>query len=492
VASRLSFVVALAGVVALNACVDAPTQQAPASAPSLKRSAAERTGDFMILGVGGALPADIDARVEAAGGTIVSSYPELGIAVARESTSGFAARAASIAGVESVTEDRMFELLDPNMRVVDFDGVEGDLTEEVASTADNDQLYFLQWAPAAINAPEAWNAGYRGEGVRVAILDGGLFNLHPDLNGNVDVARSRSYATKPAVGPGGTTIQVPTVFNEDVGTFWHGTHVAGIVAARDNTTGVVGIAPNATLIGVKVLHNGVGSFNWLIQGVLYASTPISEGGAGAQVVNMSLGALIVDGKAMEDKKDIKELTKALDRVMKYAWSRGVTVIAATGNDTTNLDVEKTAISIPAQSQHVISVAATGPLGWGHGNRDFARLASYSNWGKAVVDLAAPGGDTAWPTNELCTVGFVTTNCWVFDMYLSTSRAGWSWASGTSMAAPVTAGVAALIIQKAQMAGVTLSPAEVEAELRRGALDLGKPGNDAVYGHGWVNAYNSVR
>ena len=485
-APRLSLaVVALLGIVALNACSDAPTQLAPASAPSLKK-ASVGTGEFMILGSEGILPADIGALVEAAGGTIVRDYPELGLAVARATRTGFAARAAAIAGVESVTEDRVFDFTDPNMRVMELTGIDEAPTEEVASTADNDQLYPIQWAPAAINAPEAWNLGYRGRGVRVAILDGGLHSTHPDLRDNVDVAASTSFV------PG-------FAFNTDVGTFWHGTHVAGIVAAVDNAQGGIGIAPSATLIGVKVLHNGVGTFGALIAGVLYAATP-RPNGAGAQVINMSVGALIRDAKAKEEKKDIKELTKALDRAMSYAWKSGVTVVAAAGNDTLNLDDEKTAISIPAQSAHVISVGATGPIGWALGNRDFERLAAYSNWGKSLLDLSAPGGDSALPGNAVCAVPINATQavvnfCWVFDMYLSTSRGsatsagGYSWAAGTSMASPVTAGIVALIIGKA---GGNISPAEVAEELRRGAVDHGQPGNDAVYGHGWVNALGSVR
>lgn len=475
-APRLSLaLLALLGIVALGACSDAPTQLDPASAPALKRTSGG-TGDYVILGADDALPADLDASVAAAGGTVVRNYPELGVAVARASQADFATRAAAISGVESVTEDQLLQLTDPNIRTVEFTGTPSDPTDPVASLGDNEPFYVFQWAPAAINAPEAWNAGYTGEGVRVAILDGGLFDAHPDLTANVDVLASRSFV------PG-------FAFNTDVGSFWHGTHVAGIVAAGDNSTGVIGIAPNATLIGVKVLHNGTGSFDRLIQGVLYAANPISEGGAGAQIINMSLGALIEDVKNPEFKKEIKQLTKALDRAMRYAHRRGVTIIGAAGNDAINLDVVKDAISVPAQSAHVISVSATGPIGWGRGNRDFARLASYSNWGKSLVDFAAPGGDFALPDNDPCQVAFIVMSCWVFDMYLSTSRSGYTWAAGTSMASPVTAGIAALVIERA---GGTLSPELVKAALRGGAQDLGKRGTDAVYGQGWVNAYGSVR
>jgi subtilisin family serine protease len=245
---------------------------------------------------------------------------------------------------------------------------------------------------------------------------------------------------------------------------------------------------------VKVLHDGKGSFNAVIAGTMYAGTPIAEGGAGADVINVSLGAVILDSKATEVKAGIRELTKAVDRAMSYAWKRGVTIVAATGNDAMNVDTARTAISLPAQSRHVISVSATGPMGWAYGNTDFARLASYANYGMALTDLSAPGGDFAYPTNELCRVfrsdgASITNPCWVFDMYLSTTRTGWGWAAGTSMASPVVAGVAALIIEKA---GGSMHPSEVEEALKAGALDLGKPGKDGVYGHGWVNAYRSVR
>jgi subtilisin family serine protease len=460
----------------LAACSDAPTHVDQGSRPAFQR-AASTTGDYIILASGDALPGDLEAQVAAAGGAIVRTYQELGVAVAQANEDGFATRAAAIAGVASVTEDRLVQLTDPDRQTVELTDLAMGPMEQVASIADNELLYPFQWAVAAVDAPRAWNAGYTGRGVRVAILDGGLFHLHPDLAPNIDVAASRSFV------PG-------FAWNTDAGTVWHGTHVAGIVAAADNNDGVIGIAPHATLIGVKTLHNGTGAIEWLIAGVMYAARPAAEGGAGAHIINMSLGALLQDVKDKEGRSEIRELTKALDRAMRYAHQQGVSVIAAAGNDAVNLDVLKDAIAIPAQSAYVISVGGTGPLGWAKGDIDFARLGSYSNWGKSVVDLSAPGGDDAYtPTTEMCKVSFVTTNCWVFDMYLSTTRTGWGWSSGTSMAAPVVAGIAALVIERA---GGSLSPALVEAALRGGARDLGKPGNDAVYGKGWVNAYESVR
>jgi subtilisin family serine protease len=283
--------------------------------------------------------------------------------------------------------------------------------------------------------------------------------------------------------------------------------VAGIVAAADNGPGgfagggTIGIAPSATLIGVKVLDGGSGHFSWIIAGIMYAAQPLAEGGAGAHVINMSLGALIdmtpkdaTKEEIKQLKADVRELDKAISRAADYAWERGVTVIGAAGNDATHLG--KQFVHFPSMSQKVISVAATGPMGWALGANNFSRQASYTNFGKKGVDLAAPGGDAALPGEDACRVasptipGFgVTTACWVFDMYLSTSRAGLSWAAGTSMASPVAAGVAALIIGKYN--GL-ITPAGVKAKLEQGAIDLGKPGNDNVYGKGWVNAWNSVR
>ena len=81
-----------------------------------------------------------------------------------------------------------------------------------------------------------------------------------------------------------------TAYNCDTGTFWHGTHVAGIIAAIDNATGVIGIAPKATIVPVKALHGGSGSFGAVVAAVLYAGDHSATGGR-ADIINMSLGAV---------------------------------------------------------------------------------------------------------------------------------------------------------------------------------------------------------
>ena len=476
---RLPVALASAGL-ALTGCAPDATAPVPhANPPALSSLSTSTT--YVLLGRGNKLPSNLAALVSQAGGTLTATTSQIGVATATSSNDNFGSLAAAIAGVESVAQDQMVQWIDPNELVQDAGVVDDDVGQ--ASHGNNETFYNLQWAPKAVHAPEAWDAGYLGAGVRVAVLDGGLNNTHIDLNGSVDVARSASFV------PG-------FAFNQDVGTFSHATHVAGIIAAQDDGVGTIGIAPSATIIGVKVLHNGSGSFAAVIQGIVYAATPISQGGAGANIINMSLG-----GAFDRQGRDAAQLAVALSRATTYAYQQGVTVIASAGNSATDLDHTNNLSTVPAQSTHVIAVAATGPLGFAvgypNGATNFSRPASYTNFGQSAISFGAPGGDFALPGNALCSVpripsGSVVTACWVFDMVISpasrTTNTGYSFAAGTSMAAPIVAGVAALIIGK----NGPISPAQVEAILRRSADDLGKPGNDDFYGGGFVNALRAVQ
>lgn len=351
------------------------------------------------------------------------------------------------------------------------------LLQEDAIQPNDDTFYrYIQWAPQAVKAPDAWAAGCTGKGARVAIIDGGIHSAHLDLVANLDVPASRSFV------PG-------FAFNEDTGTFWHGTHVAGIVAAADNSIGTVGIAPEATIIGVKALHSGSGAFAWIISAILYAATPLAEGGGGADIINMSLGADFA-----RNDPDARGLVAALNKAVNFADRFGVLVVSSAGNDAYDLDHTGNLVTVPAQSGSGIAISATGPVGFAYGATNFRRIASYTNYGNSVINVAAPGGDFVYPTNELCTLprsvsGTVTTACWVFDMVLSTSRGGatsttsYSWAAGTSMAAPAASAVAAII--KQMNPGISLGA--LKTKLQQTADDEGKKGNDPFYGKGFVNA-----
>lgn len=451
------------------------------------------TGRYLIISKSNNLPNNLNQAVANAGGEVVKTFPEIGVAVAVARSSDFFEKAGRISGVESITPDLILEFTkEPELTALplSLQDAAARKSSSAGEPFDYKSAIFdgFQWAPASIDAPQAWEAGYTGEGVRVAVIDGGFHAAHIDLAPNMDVARSIS--TVPGFA-----------FNQDTGDFWHGTHVAGIVAASG--LGIVGIAPKATIIGVKSLHNGSGAFEWILEGILYAATPQAQGGGGAQIINMSLGATINYRDNWQDpafRVFFRELQKTYDRATRYAYQNGVTVIASAGNGATNFDEAKELYKIPAQNQHVLSISSTGPTGWVFGNTNFDQPAYYTDYGKSLVSFAAPGGTVGLaivegnfsPCTLVGTFRSTTATCAVFDQVFSTvrgnSNGNYNWSQGTSMASPAFAGVAALLMQAN---GGHLSPAQVNSRLRQSATDLGKPGNDEFYGHGYVNAAKAV-
>src|ERR1051325_1706374 len=414
--------------------------------------------------------------VALAGGTVTYSHAKSGFAVVTSTNPNFLPLILSSGAVSSGAEDQVVQWTSP-MKQVEL--------EETAVTPGDETFINLQWNVKSMEAPAAWAAGFTGQGVRVAVLDGGIHNTHQDLDANIDVARSTSFV------PG-------FAFNQDVGTFWHGTHVAGIIAAEDNALGTIGVAPNATIIGVKVLHNGTGSFGQVIAGILYASTPISEGGAGADIINMSLGATFPKG----DGPGTGQLIGALSKAVNFAGSNGVLVVVAAGNNGLDLDHSESYTSVPAMSGSAIAVSANGPegyaVGYPAGATNFRAPAYYSNFGHSIINVAAPGGNDTLPGTALCSIprvptGTLVTQCWVFDMVLSTSRGAgasttsYSFAEGTSMAAPAAAGVAALIKQR--FPGISVGA--LKNKLMQTADNVDGNGSSPFYGRGFVNARRAV-
>jgi subtilisin family serine protease len=472
-------------LVGLAACQKDSDPTSPSDSPII--AAAKKPPTYLISL--STAPADLASRVAQAGGRLKKVSKEAGIASAESDAVDFATKMKAVPGVEAVGQDRVIRWVDPNQRIMEAGEAVADAGRGDGSIGGDETFYNAQWAPKAVGAPEAWKAGARGTGVRVAVLDGGLNNTHIDLNGSVDVTCSASMVEG-------------FNFNQDVPGFSHATHVAGIVAARDNSVGTIGVAPGATIMGVKVLQNGSGSFEDVIDGILYAAkprnTPGKEACARADIINMSLGATFAP------EREDKELLRALDKATTFANKQGVTVIAAAGNEGVNLDRARDSVSVPAQSAKVLAISATGPVGFAvkypNGATNFSRIASYTNFGESIINFAAPGGDFVLPGEKRCTLpriprGKITTQCWVFDMVISpgtiatTSNSGYFFAAGTSMASPMAAGVAALIIERN---GGSMSPDQVAARLRRSSDDLGEAGFDAFYGDGFVDALRAVR
>lgn len=473
---RSSLITLVVAPLLLAGCMaDGALSPSALSVGDATRAIADGPTSYVIDFTGTSLPATLTADIEAAGGTVTASMDAIGVAVASSSDPDFRNRAAKLAGVRTVSVDRIVEWVSPS----ENSGIEteADALSDVSAAAavgSMERFRKLQWNVDAVSAPGAWAAGQQGAGARVAVIDGGINSTHIDIASNLDAARSRSFA--------------PGAYNSDVGAFWHGTHVAGIIAAPANNIGTVGVAPKATIIGVKALHNGSGAFSWIINAIFYAATPIAKGGAGAHIINMSLGAGFE-----KTGPDLAGLTVALSKATSYAYQQGVTVIASAGNSGADLDHTNNLIFVPAQSTHVIAVSATGPMGFGRGAVNFDRPASYTNFGQSAINLAGPGGDFMFPGNAPCTLpllpfGSITRPCWVFDLVLSPSGGGWFWAAGTSMSSPAVAGVAALIVGKHG----AMPPAQLEARLRASADDLGKPGNDDYYGRGRVNALRAIQ
>ena len=258
----------------------------------------------------------------------------------------------------------------------DSDGEEGIVSQEdfeKAAEAYNDPYLsynssMYQWQHVNVGSVYAWNSGYTGQGIKVAVLDTGVTamsgELSPAYNGNT----SSSSAATDAQG--------------------HGTHVAGIIGARSNTIGGVGIAPNASIYNIKVLgDNGSGSDDNIIRGITIAMEQ------GVDIINMSLGGV--------------GYNPAFQKKIDEAYSQGIAMFAAAGND------GGSNINYPAAYKHIICVAAVDT------NNQRASFSNYGSW----VDLSAPGVDI-WSTGK-------------DGSYVSKS--------GTSMACPVAVGEAAVIL-----------------------------------------------
>ena len=276
----------------------------------------------------------------------------------------------------------------------------------------------LPWGINKIDAEQVWLLGGVGAGVNVGVIDTGISSVHPDLIANIKGGVSEvGYASS---------------WNDDNG---HGSHVAGIIGAVDNSIGAIGASPAANLYAIKVLdRRGSGYLSDVIDGVDWAI------GSGMNVINLSLGC------------DCP--SESLHDAVARARDAGIVVVAAAGNSGGS-------VLYPAAYPEAIAVAAV----------DSSDTAPYWSSLGPEVDLAAPGKS-------------------IYSTYKGT---GYATLSGTSMAAPHVAGAAALMLgapvdpaYDADHDGLW-EPTEVQNKLQATATGLGDSGFDNIYGYGLINA-----
>lgn len=328
-------------------------------------------------------------------------------------------------------------------------------------TSPNDPRLPEQWnlseAKAGFDVPDAWGTS-TGQGVTVAVLDTGIAK-HSDLDANgvpgFDFV-SNNFTAKDGDGRDsdpsdsgdatkkgecGTDIAGKPVPEQDLGSSWHGTHMAGIVAAvSDNGQGIAGVAPGAKVQSVRVLGRCGGANSDVIDAITWASgggvPGVADNKTPAKVINMSLGEPGPCDQAMQS---------AIDG----AVQRGSTIVVAAGNRGGATAPRDAAQFVPANCRNVITVAATDR----EGNR-----AEYSNFGS--VDFAAPGGDMRTSPGD----GILSTFNSGTDAPASESFA---FEVGTSQAAAHVSGLAALMIA----VNPSLTPAEIEQAMKDNARPL---------------------
>ncbi len=478
-------------------------------APPLTTTRAAAAQTYIVLYKALAVPADATTSIAQAGGALVYRYDAIGVAIARSDDAAFREKLLRDTRVENAAATGGFAV---RLRddVLDASGPPpGSLPNTPAPGTDN--LSSLQWDMVQIHAPEARAITGGSPSVIVGDIDTGLDFTHPDLAPNYDAANSVDCTSgAPAPLPVGNDVN------------GHGTHTAGTIAAAKNTVGIVGVAPNVKIAGIKAGNDDgfffpeavVCAFMW----------------AGARRLHVTNNSYFADPWLFNCRNDPvqRAIWKAEQRAIRYALSQGVTVVAAEGNENIDLskrntdtispdfppgseitrEVTNACVVIPVEIPGVIGVTANGNL---------MQKSFYSTYGVGVTQVVAPGGDSIFQRTAAAPNGRVLST-WpaavggsrrVFDCSVSPCAA-YRYLQGTSMASPHVAGVAALVISQFGGAGGRgLSPGRVQAYIGQTADPqscppnpfLGGTGFDATcqggagyngfYGNGQVNALNAV-
>jgi lantibiotic leader peptide-processing serine protease len=467
-----------------------------ALAPS---AGAGTTRTYVVLYKQLAVTGDAAARVQAAGGTLVASYPQIGVTIARSSNDGFAATMKKDLRIQGVSATDRFgvrlpDSADDQSAVMDAASVAAATT---SSTDWGDPLSVEQWDMVQIHVPEAHAIQAGSPDVVVGDIDTGLDFTHPDLAPNYDAASSTDCTSgAPA----------PLLPGNDVD--GHGTHTAGTIAAAANGIGIVGVAPNVKIAGIRasgIAPDGSTGFFFpeaVVCSFMWAAT---------HDIDVTNNSYFADPWLFNCKNDPEQraIWNAERRAISFAQSRGVLVVAAAGNE--NIDLSKTNVDTispdfpPGTAQErlvtnacsVVPVEVPGVVGVS-GVGYLRQKAYFSTYGMGVINVTAPSGDRRFQMPPTPSGN---------GRVLSTVPGGYEFLQGTSMAAPHVVGVAALILS--QYPG--MSRAAVAAMLQNTADSLacppnpfnpgppfdflaictGGPAYNSFFGHGEVNALTAV-
>jgi subtilisin family serine protease len=472
-----------------------------ATNPALVRAGSAQT--YIVLYKTQSVSMDAANVIAKAGGVLVANYDAIGVVIARSDHDAFRSNLMKNSAIQGVAATERFATQLPDEGVNDAADA---LVTPNTPAPGSDPLSVLQWDMDQIHAPDARAINGGSSSVLVGDIDTGLDYTHPDLAANVDDAASVNCVS-------GAPVQGMIAANDDNG---HGTHTAGTIAAAKNGIGIVGVAPNVKIAGIKA-GNADGFFfpEAVVCAFMWAAT---------HHINVTNNSYFADPWLFNCRNDAEQraIWNAERRAISYAISKGVTVVAAEGNqaddlahptqDATSPDdtnpvlrtIHNDCAVVPVEVPGVIGVTANGNL----------QLKSfYSSYGLGSAGVIAPGGDSILQLTAAAPNGRVLSTypaAFPCTRKVVDGGATYCYLQGTSMASPHAAGVAALIASQ----GIT-NPGAVAAKLQSTADPIDCPPDLSIYaffpavdngapqvcqgalnynsfnGHGQINALSAV-
>ncbi|MFF2386764.1 S8 family serine peptidase [Streptomyces sp. NPDC058108] len=446
--------------------------------------------------------ASVKKAITAAGGSVVIAYEQIGVIVVHSADPDFGRRIRAVRGVQSAGATRTAPLAAAG--TTDEGAAKVLSAAEAAkvsrsAAAGQEPLEADQWDLRAIGADKAAKTDPGSRKVTVAVIDVGVDDTHPDIAPNFSPSQSANCVG----GKPDTTYGAWRPVDAD---HYHGTHVAGEIAAARNGVGVAGVAPGVKVSGITVAEPDSTQL-FYPESVVCAFVFAADHG-----VEITNNSYYVDPWLYNclDDPDQRAIVDAVDRAQRYAQHKGTLNVAAAGNSNDDLDADALSdasspddstpvprtvdphkcFDVPTQLPGVVTVSSTGVTG---------AKSYFSSYGKGVVDVAAPGGDRFQIPDTPSKDGRILST-------LPNNQYG--WLQGTSMATPHVAGVAALLKSKYPWAGPATLQRLLKAEADNpgcptapydgngdGVVDATCVGNkhlNGFYGAGIVNALRAVR